>query len=449
MELPVQPRERSPAISAVRLHRKDDGPPVDANAELGRYCQMVSRYPTHELMSAESPALFTWKLRRWQLVCFDVVVAAVYLLILATYHSFRPGSGDQVPLWAALTISATMTLPLAVRRMWPKSVFAIVLGGTVACLVVDIPDDSFIAAAFALYVVALHARAAHRSITTVIGVATLGGAGLLAISGSAETVSQQNLASVMVGAVLMGAAWTIGIALRDRRVFANKAARRLADDLVTQEKLHIARELHDVVAHSMSLIAVKSSVANHVAAKRPQEALHALEVIEATSKDALTQMRQILGVLRDKSESEEPALQPTPRLVDLPQLVDRAAMAAVKIDTEVTNVDDLPAGVDMSAYRIVQEAVTNVIKHAAPAHCHIAVIGGNGELSIEVVDDGPGKRRLPSASEGHGLVGMAERVAVYGGKFLADKRSSGGFAVSATIPYTPHAATESTNGARA
>jgi signal transduction histidine kinase len=210
---------------------------------------------------------------------------------------------------------------------------------------------------------------------------------------------------------------------------------------VTEERLRIARELHDVVAHGMSLIAVKAGVANHVLEARPQEAQDALRVIETTSRGALTEMRQLLGVLRSGSDAgEAPAsLSPAPGAGGLRELADRAAMAGVRVSMEVRGLERLPEGVGLSVYRIVQEALTNVVRHAAPARCSVVVEADGRSVTIEVADDGPGRRVLPAGEpgHGHGLVGMRERVAMYGGVFRAGPRRAGGFGVSVRLPYEP------------
>jgi signal transduction histidine kinase len=204
---------------------------------------------------------------------------------------------------------------------------------------------------------------------------------------------------------------------------------------VSEERLRIARELHDVVAHSMSLIAVKAGVANHVAASRPEEAADALRVIEDTSKQALTEMRRVLGVLRtDDAPRDE--LAPAPGLGNLPELAERAASAGVRVILDLRADPDLPTGVSLSGYRIVQEALTNVIRHAAPARCAVTVTARDGEVRIEVVDDGAG-RGVPPAEHhpGHGLAGMRERALACGGEFTAGPHSGSGFRVNARLPY--------------
>jgi signal transduction histidine kinase len=183
----------------------------------------------------------------------------------------------------------------------------------------------------------------------------------------------------------------------------------------------------------MSLIAVKAGVAVHVAEARPQEALDALRVIEDTSRGSLAEMRHLLGVLRDNG-APEGDLAPVPGLDGLPGLVDRAALAGVRIDLQV-RATELPEGMALAVYRIVQEALTNIVKHAAPARGRVLIEQDLGEVRIEVTDDGPGIRMLPGDQAGHGLIGMRERAMMYGGDLTAGPRREGGFAVSARLPY--------------
>jgi signal transduction histidine kinase len=178
----------------------------------------------------------------------------------------------------------------------------------------------------------------------------------------------------------------------------------------------------------MSLIAVKAAVGNHVALEQPAEAREALRVIEDTSRETLAELRRMLGVLRDGTGV--PALAPAPTLADLRALAERAEQAGPAVDLAVEGLDELPGGVGQSVYRIVQEALTNVVKHAGATTCRIRVTGGEGEVSIEVRDDGRGG----SATPGHGLIGMRERVAVYGGDFSAGSCTPG-FRVFARLPY--------------
>jgi signal transduction histidine kinase len=265
---------------------------------------------------------------------------------------------------------------------------------------------------------------------SVVGAISI--AGVLGISlASSPYLLKSAAGQLAFGAMVMGGAWTTGSALRARRLQAERVASQRAERAVTQERMRIARELHDVVAHSMGVITVKAGVANHVLKERPDEAQDALRVIEATSRTALTEMRHLLGVLRS---DDSPDLRPSPGLHGLPALAEQAEMAGVDVRMDVREGNPLPEGVELSIYRIVQEALTNVAKHAAPARCRVIVETGERDVRIDVTDDGPGGCVRPG---GHGLIGMRERVTMYGGKVTAGPRPGGGFGVSAWFPYDP------------
>jgi signal transduction histidine kinase len=246
------------------------------------------------------------------------------------------------------------------------------------------------------------------------------------------------------------AVWAIGVAVRNRRVAADALVRQ-ADEraeaerqgtarVLAEERLLIAQELHDVVAHSMSVIAVQAGVGAHVLDDRPEQARAVLETISATSRGTLTEMRRLLGVLRnaDGVRSHLPA----PGLADLQRLVDDVHGAGVPATLRIEGeTDDVPLGVGLSAYRVVQEALTNVIKHAGnPSRVSVTVRQLPGSLAIEVIDDGRGPAvtmALGAAAEGsgHGLVGMRERVELWGGELLVGSAAGGGYRVSAHLPY--------------
>ena len=207
---------------------------------------------------------------------------------------------------------------------------------------------------------------------------------------------------------------------------------------MTEERLRIARELHDVIAHSMSVIAVQSAVGNHVIDSQPAEARQALAAIEATSRSALTEMRRLLGVLRQEGEPRG-SLTPAPGLADLASLAGQVQDAGLKV---WINVDgqrgDVPPGIDLSAYRIIQEALTNVIKHGAASAANVTISYRPDSVTVEVTDQGagapPAKVPAPRADSGHGIIGMRERVAVFGGEFSAGPGPDGGFRVRACFP---------------
>jgi signal transduction histidine kinase len=241
-------------------------------------------------------------------------------------------------------------------------------------------------------------------------------------------------------------AWTIGVAMRARRETTEarvRAAeeqanleRQSAARAVAEERLRIAQELHDVVAHSMSVIAVQAGVGAHVLDDRPEQARAALEAISATSRGTLAEMRRLLGVLRDGEGERDTA--PAPGLGDLPSLVDDVRAAGVPVTLTVTGAPNgSHAAVELSAYRVVQEALTNVIKHAgAPTRVAVDVRHEPGSLVIDVVDDGRGAAGVNGMEgSGHGLLGMRERVEVWGGELVAGPARGGGYRVHVVLPY--------------
>jgi signal transduction histidine kinase len=192
-----------------------------------------------------------------------------------------------------------------------------------------------------------------------------------------------------------------------------------------------------VVAHAMSVIAVQSGVGAHVADSRPEEVGKALAAIEATSRSALTELRRLLGVLRRDGEPQA-SLTPAPGLANLEGLLAEVAKAGLAVRLRVEGAPaPLPAGLDLSAYRIVQEALTNVVRHAGPAHAQVTIRYRDHEVAVEVIDDGRGVAAVAADGRrgtGHGLIGMAERVAVFGGDLEVGPRPGGGFRVAARLP---------------
>jgi signal transduction histidine kinase len=219
---------------------------------------------------------------------------------------------------------------------------------------------------------------------------------------------------------------------REARAQELRTATAEAERAVSDERLRIARELHDVVAHAMSIVAVQAGVAAHIIDEQPDEAKRMLENVRRTSHEALDEMRRLLGVLR----GGDAALAPAPGLHDVDDLVTSMRSSGVPVSLDVTGTrDDVPGGVDLTAYRIVQEALTNVLKHAGPnVRVDVAIAYEPGTVRVEVLDDGRGA--AVHADGGHGLLGMRERVSVFGGDLVAGPKPGGGFRVSATLPYT-------------
>ncbi|MEV6394046.1 sensor histidine kinase [Streptomyces sp. NPDC051907] len=370
------------------------------------------------------------------LLALDLAAA---LLVTTTYAGFAQLSGSAAqpaytgPVWAGVLVAATVGLPVAVRRRWPLPAVLTALAGGVAATLLDITREPWLPVGLTLYAVAL-AEAPRRSVP-VLGVA-LAVSGVAVLTGEAVvTPAEMWSGAAGVAAIVwlvLGSGWAAGFVVRARRAREADRATRRTEHAIAEERLRIARELHDIVSHSLSLIAVKAGVAGHVAQRRPEEAVDALRVIERTSRTAMTEMRRTLGVLR--TDTAAAPLSPAPDLDALGQLADQARQAGLDVDLSVRVPDGgLPAGVALAVHRIVQESLTNAVKHAAPARCRVRVEADLLEVRIDVTDDGVrgADRERPG---GHGLVGMRERATMHGGTFSAGPRPEGGFAVSARLP---------------
>jgi signal transduction histidine kinase len=325
------------------------------------------------------------------------------------------------------------TLPLAARRRFPGTVLGISVGSGLASAALGLPPVVLgVAILVAVYSVAAYGT---RWVSLAgLAAAELGSAAVQLTPGRFEWPTPVS------NALVIGAAWLLGHFVGVRRAYTVQLERTRAEvarRAVAEERLRLARELHDVVAHAISVIAVQSGVGAHVANSQPEEAAKALAAIEATSRAALTELRRLLGVLRQDGESQGD-LAPVPGLADLDALLAEVAKAglAVRLRVEGTP-SQLPAGVDLSAYRIVQEALTNVVKHAGPARAQVTIGYGDREVTVEIVDNGRGMAAPTDngrAELGHGLIGMRERVQMFDGELQAGPRPGGGFRVAARLP---------------
>jgi signal transduction histidine kinase len=359
-------------------------------------------------------------LSRRQLIAADCVVAIGYAVLVLLSSSTGPGF-----------VAIGLALPIAVRRIWPLPALAVVAVMSVIAFVAGALRDPLLAAAYVLYVVAL-TRSSNRPLSSrrLIGLAAgVGFAVLLLGVVAGAPAGQPRAALVLTGIAALYGAWVLGQVVRDRRAAAARSAQVLAEQAVAAERLRIARELHDIVAHSMGLIAVKAGVANHVLRVRPEEVSDALSVIESTSRDALVELRHMLGLLRPSDEPAE--LAPPAGLAALPDLVSRVESTGVEVELHVDVPGPLPEAVGLTVHRIVQECLTNVTKHARADRCRITITGTANAVQLEVSDDGGGG----AAVEGHGLIGIRERVSVYGGSYRAGPRAGGGFEVVVRLPY--------------
>jgi signal transduction histidine kinase len=275
-------------------------------------------------------------------------------------------------------------------------------------------------------------------------------AGWCAAIGAAAVVdytSSNTAADFFWTTLILSIAWFFGVALGSRTAQAHELRERVAaaerervaagERAAAEERSRIARELHDVVAHSVSVMVVQASGVRRLLHPEQEREREALLSVEQIGRDALTEMRRMLGVMRAGDERTA-ELAPQPGLKYLDRLIAQVEEAGLPVTLRVEgDRPELPAGIDLSAYRIVQEGLTNALKHAKGAHAEVVVRYSENGVEVEVADDGPGANG--SDSNGHGLVGMRERVAIYGGTLDAGPRDGGGYVLRALLPVETRA----------
>lgn len=362
----------------------------------------------------ESRQLVVGRLRKGQWHGVDTVAAV--LLGLAFGASETRGG------WDAAAVAAVVWLPVAVRRRWPVPVLYTVLAGAVCAMAFTGWEESWIPIGVALYTVA--AQEPQRRSATALG-CSLGAVAAAMILLPRPVPAPEVASGVAFASLLMTLPWLVGTALREQRSHAEFSARQAVAD----ERLRIARELHDVVAHHLTVITVRAEIARAVTSASPQEAERTLALVGAAGRTALTEMRRMLGVLRTPWDGAE--LGTSPGLADLAAL---AGDAGPRVELSVDPDPPLPPGVELTVYRIVQEALTNVVKHAGSADCRVTLSRSGPEaIEIEIVNDAPPRPPGRRTGGGHGLIGMRERAAMCGGVFSAGPLRSGGFRVHARL----------------
>jgi signal transduction histidine kinase len=377
----------------------------------------------------------------------DGIAAAIVFALMMTAQFLgtrNPRTGQPQVTVLTWVLAFVIVVPILTHRRFPGASVAVCLTA-VAVSAGRYVAYAFVAMFVLMFDIALHSR------TRVAVTALVASAVLIPVSIDLRQNGVGFFGIYVQSELGMLVAWLAGRNLRLRRArWAELQARaeglerereEQARRAVTEERLRIARELHDVIAHSMSVIAVQSAVGNHVMDTQPAEARQALAAIEATSRSALTEMRRLLGVLRQEGEPRG-SLTPAPGLADLTSLVGQVQDAGLRV---WINIDGqrrpVPQGIDLSAYRIIQEALTNVIKHAATSSADVTISYRPDSVTVEITDQGrqiPGTPQAPVPAakngSGHGIIGMRERVAVFGGEFAAGPAPGGGFRVRACFP---------------
>jgi signal transduction histidine kinase len=394
-------------------------------------------------------------------------VAGGFIAVSNAAVAVRSFPFGQVRIALLLLFLVAVFVPVALRRRAPATAFGalMILGVLLSGLAPAVTGGIFLAVAFVLYTVTVEGR--KRTGAAALGL-VLAVLVLLGVTGSSFRSHPTETGELVPVGLANVIAWMTGYSARQRRLYVVTLQHQAASSAVAEERLRIARELHDVVAHSMSVIAVQAGYGQYVIDASPDDAKDALGAIQATSRDALEEMRRMLGVLRQQDMAAGPArigpapgqppqadgqappggvqtaqapLAPAPGLDGLGRLIERTSGAGVRVALEVSgHPRPAPAGVDLSAFRIIQEALTNVVKHAGTgARCAVSLSYTDADLVIRVTDDGGLPAVLPAAGAaapgtGHGIIGMRERVHLCGGTFGAGPLPDGGFQVTATLP---------------
>jgi signal transduction histidine kinase len=385
------------------------------------------------------------QVRRDALACADIVgkvkvtplqldCAAALALAAVTTGLTAQAERAVVPRPVILTLIVLSVLPVAVRRRWPRTVLAVVTFASAVGLALSSSDPApQLPVGFVIYLIP--SRFPRRQALWLLGgTLTALAVGLAVFAATPHGGPQIGdvraaLASLAENVLVVAGSWVIRYLIMQRRAYIVALAQQAERD----DRIRIARELHDVVAHGLSLIAVQAGVANWVVESRPAEAARALASIEEISRGALREMRALLGVLRVEGDPDTaPDLAPARGLADLNELADRVAAAGITVAVDVRGTPAaLPPGLDLAAYRVIQEAATNVIKHSEADRCQVTVSYGPDALTVRVTDDG---HATAVSTDGHGIKGMRERVAMYGGTFEAGPLPAGGFGVTARFP---------------
>jgi signal transduction histidine kinase len=370
----------------------------------------------------------------------DVLLAMVLVIgtvaEVATLGAVR--SDDPVSPSMGQTVLALVSgLVLAASVAWRRRAPLAVLGAAIvaALLSLGAPLDAPVAVVVAI-IVATYSVGAHTD-GRGARIGAIGLVALIAIAVARDIEVDTDLADLALPILVVGGPWLAGLSIRSRRereAALERARVEEASAAVSGERARIARELHDAVAHAIGVIVLQARGARRTMQHDPSAAMGAIDVIEATGTQALTEMRRLVGVLRQDEDGA--TLAPTPSLRHLDGLIERVRAAGLPVTLAIEGAPvELPPGIDLSAYRIVQEALTNSLAHAGPATASVTVRYGTDRLDLEIADTGVGPTRR--VADGNGLVGMRERVSLYDGSLETGARPGGGFLIVARLPLAP------------
>jgi signal transduction histidine kinase len=370
---------------------------------------------------------------------FDaLLLAAIGIGVSGAVLGREHVNGPEGPLWFDILAILVIVLPLLARRRFPFGApaamgVAAALTSFVDRTVVPYDGVTFLVGCAALFLVGLLRDRAQ----AVAGFAVA--EGVLAVV--VHNDPRSGVGNFVVASIIFAIVWTIAFGVgrksveadeaRDRAARAEREREERARSAVAEERARIARELHDVVGHSVSVMTVQASGVRRLLRPDQDREREALLIVERTGREALAEMRRMVGVLRRPEEA--PALAPQPSLDHLGRLVEQAREAGLPVELSIEgDAIQLPAGVDLTAYRLVQEGLTNVVKHAQATRAEVLVNYGESYLEVTVTDNGSGVGN--GDGSGHGLVGIRERVSVYGGELDAGPQPGGGYRLRAKLP---------------
>ncbi len=371
------------------------------------------------------------RLLRWGRYAIPVVLAVAAV----TEYSIEQ---VQATRWVTIPFALAWTLPLLAARRFPfaapVAVFCVFATESfVEGRAIEHPISPFLTVIFSFWSMGAYNEQARAVAGGIVGLLTIG---VIVTNDPGGSFSD-----FFFVALFSSVGWIAGAAygtrarnvkeLRERAARLERERAGEAERAVAEERARIARELHDVIAHSVSVMVVQTAGVRRLLLSDQERERQALETVEQTGRQALAEMRRLLGVLR--RDGDRPALAPQPGLGTIEQLLEQVRGAGLPVELEVEGeVVQLPPGIDLTAFRIVQEALTNTLRHAGPAHAQVLVRYAFDELELRVSNDG--KQDGSAEGAGYGLVGMRERVNLYGGKFEAGPLDGGGFSVSARLP---------------
>jgi signal transduction histidine kinase len=382
------------------------------------------------------------------LVAAGFLAAAIVALLVDLRLMASADPGYRAPPLALLvTTTGALTVPLAWRRLWPLSVVGTVVTGFLTARLTGNPDVEVAMFAMPLAVYSAAAYGGDRR-GWVLSAVTAAAMGELSYELLDQIPQYDGLVLAQAFDFLYNLTaflfpWALGASVRLRRQHEAELQRHAADlesrrmedarRAVFEERVRIARELHDVVAHHVSVMGVQAGAARRVLDRRPDRAAQSLETIEQTSRQAVVELQRLLGFLRQEDESDGVA--PQPKLSELDRLLGTLGDDRLHIRVHVEGPPrQLPESLELSAYRIVQEACTNVLKHSTASQVLVRLAYEPDRFGVEIRNDGMPRRKGRHTRGGHGLIGMRERVALHSGELLAAPLSSGGFQVRATFP---------------